>query len=187
MSEAKPSRRTLATLYGVGLCGFAPGTAGSAVAAVLAFFILKLPYGWAILPLGAALFTWAGTRSATRYMRDQGTAHDPGEIIVDELAGQWLTYSMWHAWLVVIAGRSGAAVGLLNDVAGAPLYLVAGFFLFRFFDILKPWPISWADRNVHGGWGVMFDDLLAAIPAGTVLYALYLFSPVLFGRMESLQ
>jgi phosphatidylglycerophosphatase A len=119
-------------------------------------------------------------------MQAQASSHDPGEIIVDELAGQWLTYSVWHLWLAVIAGSNEAAINLLHEVAGSPLYLVIGFFSFRFFDILKPWPVSWADRKVHGGWGVMLDDLLASIPAGTALYLCYLFSPLVLGQMESL-
>lgn len=169
------SRISLATLYGAGLSPIMPGTVGSAVAALLAYPMLLLPYGWVLLALGVVLFTWAGTRSATQYMRGQGGEHDPGEIVVDELAGQWLTYSVWHGWLAAIAG--GGATSLLSDVAASPLYLALGFLLFRLFDILKPWPISVADRTVKGGFGVMFDDLLAAIPAGTLLYLCSLFLP----------
>ena len=179
------SKLSLATLYGAGLSPVGPGTAGSLVAAVLAFGILQLPYGWAILLAGAALFTYLGTKSATRYMMDHNTAHDPSEIVVDELAGQWLTYSVWHAWLVIMAGSTHAAVALLDDVSADPLYLGLGFVLFRFFDILKPWPISLADRKIKSGFGVMFDDLLAAIPAGTILYIIYLFSPYFMGGVES--
>ncbi|MFM9890391.1 MAG: phosphatidylglycerophosphatase A [Rickettsiales bacterium] len=174
------SRRTLATLYGVGLCGFAPGTAGSAVAAMLAYGILLVPYGWAVLPIAAALFTYLGTQSATRYMHDQGTAHDPGEIIVDELAGQWFTYSLWHMLLIWF----GDAGGQMDTICHEPLFLIAGFFLFRFFDIVKPWPISWADKNIHGGFGVMFDDLLAAIPAGICLYGFYAYSDYFLAMMK---
>jgi phosphatidylglycerophosphatase A len=51
---------------------------------------------------------------------------------------------------------------------------VLGFALFRFFDILKPWPIRWFDRNVHGGLGIMLDDVMAAIPAAAILYIVML-------------
>ena len=179
------SKLSLATLYGAGLSPVGPGTAGSLVAAILAFGILQLPYGWAILAAGAVLFTYLGTKSSTRYMRDHNTAHDPSEIVVDELAGQWLTYSIWHLWLVAMAGSNTAAVQLLNEVSDSPLYLGIGFVLFRFFDILKPWPISLADRKLKSGFGVMFDDVLAAIPAGTILYVIYLFSPYFLGGVES--
>ena len=82
------SRCTLATLFGVGLVGKAPGTAGSLVAALLAWPILMLPFGWCVLAAGVVVFTWLGTRSAGRYMVENHCAHDPGEVVVDELAGQ---------------------------------------------------------------------------------------------------
>jgi phosphatidylglycerophosphatase A len=64
-------------------------------------------------------------------------------------------------------------VGYLITMATAPagwLWVVLGFVLFRFFDILKPWPISWADKRVHGGLGIMLDDVLAAVYAWLVLH-----------------
>lgn len=179
------SKRTLATMFGIGLIPRAPGTAGSLVAALLAYPILLAPYGWALLMAGTALVTFLGTQSAARYMEAHTTAHDPGEIVVDELAGQWLTYSIWHGWLIAMAGRLDVAAPLLADVAATPLFLVAGFVLFRLFDIAKPWPIRWADRKLKGGFGVMADDLLAGVAAGTLLYVLYLFSPFLLGHVES--
>ena len=57
-------------------------------------------------------------------------------------------------------------VGYLITMVAAPqgwLWVVVGFFLFRFFDILKPWPISWIDKHVKGGWGIMLDDILAGV------------------------
>lgn len=162
-------RCTLATMYGVGLVGIVPGTAGSFVAALLALAILHLPYGWGALALGAVAFSWLGTRSATRYMQAHGTAHDPKEIVVDELAGQWLTYVLAPLVLMVVQPGNAllAHLGLTEFLL---LHTAIGFILFRLFDIVKPWPISLADRKVKGGFGVMFDDLLAAIPAGILLY-----------------
>jgi phosphatidylglycerophosphatase A len=174
-------RACLSTMYGVGLTRMGPGTAGSLVAALIAYPILLLPYGYAWLTLGALVFTLLGTANANKFMRDRNTTHDPQEIVIDELVGQWLTYSVWYGWLCIITGNLDAAKHLLADVSASPLYLALGFVLFRFFDILKPWPISWADRHIKGGFGVMFDDILAAIPAGTVLYVCYLFSPMLTG------
>jgi phosphatidylglycerophosphatase A len=171
-------------MYGVGLIGIAPGTAGSLVAALIAYPILLLPYGYAWLTLGAVVFTLAGTANASRFMRDRNTTHDPKEIVIDELIGQWLTYSIWYGWLFLIAGNANAAMRLLSSIAASPIYLALGFALFRFFDILKPWPISLADRRIKGGFGVMFDDILAAIPAGTLLYLAYIFSPYVTGTLE---
>jgi phosphatidylglycerophosphatase A len=77
------------------------------------------------------------------YLRhNPGKGLDPREIVVDEVAGQWLLLSV-----------------LFPTFAS---YLV-GFILFRIFDIIKPWPVCWADREIKGALGVMFDDFLAAM------------------------
>ncbi|MBX9726960.1 MAG: phosphatidylglycerophosphatase A [Rickettsiales bacterium] len=177
-------RHSLSTMYGVGLIGVAPGTAGSLVAALLAYPILLLPFGYAWLTGAALLLLVLGTAQASRFMRDRNTTHDPKEIVIDELVGMWLTYSVWYGWLVAIAGNLERAQKLLNEVAAMPIYLVIGFVFFRLFDIVKPWPISWADRRMKSGFGVMFDDVLAAIAAGTLLYVVYLFTPYFTGQLE---
>ena len=76
---------------------------------------------------------------------------DPGAIVVDEVAGQWL--------VLLAAPRD-------------PLAWALAFVLFRIFDIWKPWPVRWADRHIHRGFGIMLDDLLAAGYAALVLSAL---------------
>lgn len=169
------SKLTLATMFGLGLAPLAPGTVGSLAAVLLAYPVLLLPYGWCWLGAGAMGITVLGTRSATRYMAAHATAQDPSEIVVDEWAGQWLTFSIWHLWLIGMAGGEGA-VAVLSSIVASPMYLALGFLLFRVFDIVKPWPISWADRRVGGGFGVMFDDLLAGVAAGTFLFLAYLFA-----------
>lgn len=176
-------RYSLSTLYGVGLIGIAPGTFGSAVAALLAYLILAyVPQGYAVLAAGTVLLTVIGTAHAARFMRDRNTTHDPKEIVIDELVGQWLTYLVWFGCFAAVARNPNAAIHLIEQQGASPLYLAIGFALFRFFDILKPWPISWADRRVKGGFGVMFDDILAAIPAGMLLYGIHLFSPIILGQ-----
>ncbi|MDX2094499.1 MAG: phosphatidylglycerophosphatase A [Alphaproteobacteria bacterium] len=177
-------RHCLSTLYGVGLIRVAPGTFGSLVAALLAYLILLLPLGYIWLAVGGVLFLLLGAVNAHRFIRERNTSPDPSEIVIDELVGQWFTYTVWHGWLVAITSTTDAARRLLDEVAHTPMYLVAGFLLFRLFDIIKPWPISWADRRIKGGFGVMFDDVLAALAAGTLLYVLYLFSPYLAGQLE---
>lgn len=72
-------------------------------------------------------------------------------MVIDEVAGQWL---------------------VLLAVEPDPVWYGVGLALFRIADILKPWPVSWADRNVKGGLGVMLDDVLAAAYAGSALYFL---------------
>jgi phosphatidylglycerophosphatase A len=173
----------IATLGPTGKFKFAPGTMGSLVAVILAFNMMHLPAGWLVLWLGTALSIWLGTKSANRYMSETGAAHDPKEIVIDELAGMWLTIVVWHIWLIVMTASWELSQELLDLQAWNIQYLAIGFLLFRFFDIVKPWPISWADRKVKGGWGVMLDDLIAAIAAGTLLYAFYLFWPLISGTM----
>ena len=141
----------LATGFGLGLLPKAPGTWASLAA---------LPLAWAIyeafgrpglaLAIGAvfALGVWCADMVARR------SAHpDPGIVVIDEIAGQWLT-------LLAVA----------PDVA---LYAI-GFVLFRLFDILKPWPVSWAERTFKGGLGVMIDDVLAGLYAGALLFVIAL-------------
>ncbi len=146
----------LATWFGSGLSPKGPGTCGSVAA---------LPFGWLIIVYGGMSGLLAATGAvfligwlaANRYMEQAETAHDPGEIVIDEVAGQWLA-------LFPVAFYFGQA----NEVG-----FILAFVLFRLFDIFKPWPISWVDSQVDGGFGVMIDDILAGIFAATVLWLAY--------------
>ena len=79
--------------------------------------------------------------------------HDHPAIVWDEFVGFWLT-------MLVLP---------LMGVSLDWLLLLLGFVAFRFFDIIKPWPILWVDKKVHGGFGIMFDDVLAGVYSGLVL------------------
>lgn len=139
----------LATWFGSGYLPKMPGTWGSLAA---------LPFAWAIqaawgdvaLAVAAVLVFVVGVWASNVYMARSGGGHDPGAIVIDEVAGQWLT--------LLAAGAVG------------PLTYAAGFVLFRLFDVVKPWPISVADRRIEGGLGVMLDDVLAAVYAAAALY-----------------
>jgi phosphatidylglycerophosphatase A len=141
----------LATGFGVGLLPKAPGTWGSLVAVALAWPI----YGAAgQIGLGvAAVAAFAIGVWASIVCEGILGADDPSQVVIDEIAGQWLVL------LVVAPGWLGYGLG---------------FVLFRVFDIFKPWPVSWADRNIKGGLGIMLDDVLAAGYAAAVLYAITL-------------
>ena len=138
----------LATWFGSGLLPKIPGTWGSAAALPFAWAIMWLGGPWALF-IGAAVAFAVGIWAAGMYSKHSGVK-DAGPIVIDEVAGQWLT--------LIPAG--------LDPV----LYLV-GFFLFRVADILKPWPANWADRALDGGLGVMLDDIFAGIYAGIGLLA----------------
>lgn len=131
----------LAFGLGSGTAPRAPGTFGT-LAALLLYLVLPAmsPFAYAVfLLLGFALGVWICGKTA----RDIGV-HDHGGIVWDEFIGFWLTIFL-------------APPGLL--------WLLIGFVLFRFFDIVKPWPIRWFDRHVHGGFGIMIDDVLAGVMA----------------------
>lgn len=136
----------IATGLGAGLSPKAPGTVGSAVALLPWWFLLRgLPVGVyvAVLAAGFVLGVWACHVSDRRLGE-----HDQGALVWDEVIGMWIT---------------------LIAAPAAWWWMVAGFVLFRLFDIAKPWPVRWADRRVQGGLGVMLDDVLAGIYALIVL------------------
>ncbi len=135
--------------FGSGLVPVAPGTFGS-LAALLPWLVLRQlswsGYGFAVL-VAFALGTWACSRAARRV-----GLHDPGAFVWDEFVGLWI--ALWPVWV-------------------APWWMVVvGWVLFRGFDVFKPWPIRWADRNISGGFGIMFDDVLAGFATAIVLLLL---------------
>jgi phosphatidylglycerophosphatase A len=138
----------IATWFGSGLLPKMPGTWGSAAALPFAWVIALYAGPWALF--AAALVAFAvGVWASEVYSRHSGIK-DAGPIVIDEIAGQWLT---------------------LAAFAPEPLTYIVGFFLFRAADIAKPWPASWADRSLKGGIGVMLDDIFAGIYAGLALFA----------------
>jgi len=156
MTQSLPPRPSLthidvmaATWFGSGYLPKAPGTWGSLAALPFAAVIMWYAGTFALIACAVALVP-VGVWAATRYAARTGTT-DAGPVVIDEVVGQWLTL----APLVVVDWF---------------LFLV-GFILFRAFDVLKPWPIGWIDRNVKGGLGVMLDDVVAGFFAAAVLWS----------------
>jgi phosphatidylglycerophosphatase A len=144
-------RRALAVAVGTGLgAGYAPaapGTVGSALGLVV--FAALAPGGWRLTLGAAAALLFAGAWAA----RECGAlfgAHDHRRIVVDEVVGQLVALSTFPARLP---------------------WLLAGFALFRLFDIVKPWPAGLIDRRWSSAAGVMADDLVAGLYANLVLQA----------------
>ena len=136
----------LAFGLGSGASPWAPGTVGTLAAIPLYFLLATLPL-WAyvlVVVLAFILGCWLCEKTS----EDLGV-HDHSGIVWDEFVGYWLT-------MLALPVSLGWAL--------------AGFVLFRFFDIIKPWPIRWADRRVDGGFGIMIDDVLAAVYAGGILH-----------------
>ena len=124
-----------------GLSPKAPGTAGSALAALLApLLFLPLPLWGRLLFLAVIVVT--GGLAATRAEILLGRT-DPGEVVIDELVGVWIA-------LLPLGAGQGSWPGL-----------VWAFALFRLFDIWKPWPVHASENWLPAGWGIMLDDLMA--------------------------
>lgn len=139
--------------FGAGLAPRAPGTAGSLAALPLALPLLLMPpLGLGVLLLVAFVFGIYCCGQTSQRM----AVNDPGAIVWDEIVAMWLVLAFvplhWAWWL-------------------------AAFLLFRLFDIAKPWPISWLDRHIKGGLGIMLDDIAAAGYAIAVLQLLKAFLP----------
>jgi len=134
--------------FGSGLSPWAPGTAGSAAALLpwLALRELDAPYYVLVVAIAFAIGAWASNVAIDRLR-----IADPGAVVCDEFVGQWI-----------------ALLPLVLAPRGWP-WVVVAFGLFRLFDVWKPWPVSWADRRIHGGVGVMLDDVIAGAYAALVL------------------
>ncbi|WP_019556352.1 phosphatidylglycerophosphatase A family protein [Thiomicrorhabdus arctica] len=138
--------------FGSGLLPKGPGTAGTLLGLLL--FIPLLLWNewlaWAVLLLGT-LFGSTICGKSSEYL----DVHDHGGIVWDEFVGIWLV-------LILLPEQSF-------------LYWMLAFAMFRLFDIWKPWPILWVDHKVEGGFGIMLDDILAAIYAVAVIWGYHLF------------
>lgn len=138
----------LALGFGSGLIPLMPGTFGSLAALPLLIPFIWLSEYW--LLVAAVVASIVGIYLCGRTASDM-QVHDHGSIVWDEVAGILLTF-LW--------------------VPLTPLTVLLGFILFRFFDILKPWPIRPIDKHVHGGLGIMLDDIVAGVMACIALHAL---------------
>lgn len=158
MTSTKPNLKNpvhfLAFGFGAGLSPKAPGTMGTLVALPIWFVLASLLPFWGYV--AATLFVIAvGPYLCGQTAKDLGV-HDHGGIVWDEIAGLLITM-------------------LALPVTG--MVAILGFVAFRIFDILKPWPISWLDKNVGGGTGIMVDDILAGVLAAACLQLLNYFAP----------
>jgi len=140
----------IATWFGSGLMPKAPGTWGTLAALPFAYLIAMAGGVNALIPAAILAFilgTWAAGAYATASAKP-----DPSEVVIDEVAAIWLV------------------------LAFAPFTLVGwalAFAAFRLFDVVKPWPVSVADAKLKGGFGIMFDDIVAAIYAMLALQILF--------------
>jgi len=166
MQEQLPSRPTsvsalrdpvhfVAFGFGAGLAPKAPGTFGSLVGLLAAWGLMGLSLPWRTAAVLAAIGVgiWICGESARRLQR-----HDDQRIVFDEIAGVLLTS-------LVLQKTSFLALALV-------------FVFFRLFDIFKPWPIRDVDHSLHGGLGIMLDDLIAALYAAACVATIRVLLPI---------
>jgi len=131
----------LATGFYSGHLPKAPGTWGSLIALPLHYLLLMLNFKAYLLSLGLIFLLAVSLSGSAEKILD---TKDPGCIVIDEIIGMLIA---------------------LFALPATPLVLVLGFVLFRFFDITKPFPVSWFDAHVNGGFGIVMDDVVAGVYA----------------------
>ena len=144
MGSIKEKSAMIFVTLGVGKIPFAPGTWGSLLAWVLLWVVQP---AWP-LTVGLIVAVFLASLPAIQLYEKSSGRHDPKEVIIDEVVGQWIA---------------------LLAVPFSPAAWVAGFVLFRLFDILKPFPVGWVDREMPGAWGTLLDDVVAGVLARGVL------------------
>ncbi|MFZ2146338.1 MAG: phosphatidylglycerophosphatase A [Sedimentisphaerales bacterium] len=153
-------KRLLASCFGLGRLPLAPGTWGSLPVVIIFAFMGHFHLSGPSITIVMAVLTIAGSIVCVRFAPAAIAATgntDPREVVADELAGQAVTFLV-SPFLAISAVSS-------RDVWVAA---VLGFFLFRLFDIVKPWPIRKLEK-LPKGWGILADDLLAGVFAAIVL------------------
>ena len=150
--DLKKPHVLLATWFGTGLIAKAPGTWGS-LAAIPFALLICLTLSLKAFVAAIVILTILGYWSAARFEKET-ESHDNKMIVIDEVAGQWIALLP-----VFYMGEFGF------------LWIAFAFIMFRAFDIIKPWPVSWADKKLGGALGVMADDIIAGIMAATICLA----------------
>lgn len=178
------------TFFYIGKIKYCPGTFGSLAAFPLCYAIMyfivdnKIIIPFANLTLNEAqlvsvviiasficlLLLILGTYFTKIYL-NYTDSKDPKEVVIDEMVGQMLTVILVF-FSVVFANESNLVKYFSTLKVSIILLFILPFCLFRFFDIIKPWPINWLDKNIKGSLGVMVDDLAAAIFAAVIQYAI---------------
>jgi phosphatidylglycerophosphatase A len=145
----RPFILLIATGFGAGYSPIAPGTFGTLVAIPIYYFLSDIPFPLYEITLAGFFFlaVWASEIAEKYFVKKDDT-----KIVIDEMMGFFITM-LW--------------------VTKTHLFILVGFILFRFFDILKPFPIRYLEKRLKGGFGVVMDDVLAGIYANILLHMIY--------------
>lgn len=131
--------KQIITFFGIGLLPIAPGTFGSAAGLLIGLIIFYI--NWKLIFIFIFILFIIGVYSSNIHQKRTGIKDD-SIIVIDEVVGQLIAMALVHDNIILI---------------------ISSFILFRIFDIFKPWPASYADKNIQGGLGVMLDDVFAGI------------------------
>ena len=144
----------------LGYCGYfpkAPGTFGSLVSIPI-IFVVCYYFGFVGLFLATVISFFIALISVKKVL--MYTEHDPSFVVIDEFIGQSVTF-------LLIADK-------LNHFNGIIFYIL-GFILFRIFDVIKPFPVSYADKKINNAFGVILDDIFAGVYAAIILWLIKYF------------
>ncbi|WP_341763471.1 phosphatidylglycerophosphatase A [Candidatus Tisiphia endosymbiont of Beris chalybata] len=178
------------TFFYIGKIKYCPGTFGSLAAFPLCYLILYYtsahPIGFllsdfsilqariitiVIIAFSSCILLFIMGVYFSSHYSNYINKDDPKEVVIDEVVGQMLTVILSFLSLVFI-NYSQVIKYLSEPVINWVFLFVLPFILFRFFDIIKPWPINWCDKNIKGGVGIMLDDVIAAVFASVLQYAI---------------
>ncbi|MFI3255946.1 MAG: phosphatidylglycerophosphatase A [Psittacicella sp.] len=143
----------IAVGFGSGLAPKAPGTFGSLAAVIFAYLYFYLIGNNIVFGILTIALFFIGIHVCKRVTEDI-KVHDHGSIVIDEIVAEFL----------IITCMPGKAI----------IWFILSFIIFRFFDVLKPYPISLADKKISNAFGIMFDDILAAIYSLITMYVIFL-------------
>ena len=148
------------TFFMIGKIKYAPGTIASFFACIFFLLLINIFNFTVVFLITLIIFLYSFFSINNSF--DQFKSEDPQEIVIDEVVGQMLTL---------------LAIPIYETLYPLPIiyYCISAFILFRFFDILKPYPISYVDSNVAGSLGIMLDDLLASIYSILILALIFFF------------
>ena len=138
------------TMFGLGKINFAPGTFGSMGTVIILFYLFHVfNVSSIIILIGLIiifLYSFYAVSSHIKYNEDK----DPGEIVIDEFLGQSIPIYLYEI-----------SHGTTKESEEAIIYYIVFFFLFRYFDIMKPFPVNFFDKNFKNSFGVIMDDICA--------------------------
>ena len=155
------------TLFGVGKIKFAPGTLASLLTAIILFYLFHLlSLSKELVLLFLIVIFFYSFYAVSNYIKKKDNK-DPKEVVIDEVIGQSIPLYLYEI-----------SHGINKESQETVLFYIYIFILFRFFDIKKPFPISWVEKKFTGGLGIMLDDIAAAIPCVLIMQLTYLLTHV---------